>query len=172
MSKCLYYTLSLFRHIALIIFWFPQDRREPSVHKPNGDRPLIQSLDCWYHRYWSFPWFRVCARALWSPRHVDCKSLHHLRATISRIVYATLPGVRDGGNRCVFLTLCCLRDDECMFLVISFFGQLLMGGDASSRLSLARSRTSQAASLTVPLVLLSDGTICNSEPRCFHSGIG
>jgi hypothetical protein len=43
---------------------------------------------------------------------------------------------------------------------------------ASSRLSLVRSRTSQAASLTVPLVLLSDGTICNSEPSCFLSEIG
>jgi hypothetical protein len=43
---------------------------------------------------------------------------------------------------------------------------------ASSRLSLARSRTSQAASLTVPLVLLSDGTICNSEPSYFHGEVG
>ena len=50
-----------------------------------------------------------------------------VRATISRIVYATLPGVRDGGNRCVFLTLCCLRDDECMFLAITVFGTIADG---------------------------------------------
>ena len=40
---------------------------------------------------------------------------------------------------------------------------------ASSRPSPVRSRTTQAASSTVPLVLPSDGTICNSFLNCFRS---
>jgi len=40
---------------------------------------------------------------------------------------------------------------------------------ASSRPSPVRSRTTQAGSSTVPLVLPSDGTICNSFLNCFRS---
>src|SRR5258706_16377244 len=73
MSKCLS-THSLFRHMSLIITWFSQDRRESRVHKSDGDLLLIQSPDRWYHRYWSLPWFRACACALWSSWHVTRES--------------------------------------------------------------------------------------------------
>ena len=96
--------------------------------------------------------------------------LHHVHAMN---IYATLPGIRLGGNRRIFLALCRLRDDECMYFFSGspFFGRLLIGCPmlVSSRLSPARSLTSRAASSTVPSVLPSDGTTCNSSSNHFCS---
>ena len=93
-----------------------------SVHKSDGEEFLIQiqSLDRWYHWYWSLPWIRVCASALWSSRHVDCESISSHMLSID----STPLGVHNGRNRCIFLTLCCIRDDKCMLLLVvtSFLG--------------------------------------------------
>lgn len=113
MSKCMsvhtpFYSISL-----TIFLWLPQDRCKSSMHKSDGDQSLIpiRSLDRWYHWYWPFPWIRFCASALRSSWHVDCEFISPY--LLAQLKYC--PGLLNGRDRHICLTLCCVRDDECTF---------------------------------------------------------